>query len=675
MGIKVFTGISRVVPRQQAIVTGDSIVRVTVSPNLSPTRRDAPVVSQVDILSHPVQIAEHKTLSSRSVVAPYSTIFDKFDLRAEPVYNFFVPDETMTSDQNVNGKKLDELPRYVMLKWRTAPKKVAKPIELPDKRIRRVSLPPRRNSVRSGITFSTVGTRVSVAKDIVANGYIAPATIRATVEAPQNLTTKRSIVSSFDEDDFLASGNGSSNELLTNVRAIESSQTVASSSGSVSAGQFVARRDVAAGSFMLSSANPSSPNISIVATTARNDTRLPSVANRLIGMLNVPVQRPQVPMRVNFVEPNIASTVSAIKLNGATRPEHVESIIGLAPLLPNFESITSMLPTIVGQQEAPSSDTSGNEGTEYIGYVIEKYVRDGSGTFVLIDEIHIDDIEQSSFVDAAVLYGGVYRYRMRAILRWTHAPNVNVSGYMSSVTPNGTFQTSKLAASKQTFFDSDWSRNWAYAAVLDLVPPPPPDEVNARSISSKRSVSISWKMPEDKQRDISGFVLLRRSCDENLVPTSEWSQVGPRQLPANGRYDDTGLSYSDEIAGNGYVYALQTTSLHDETSTLSDQIAVFLNREWQEIGERESILFSEAGVEPYMHGAYSVKPNRFEERETVARGSIAFCGRLGSGKSRFDDREYSLLLESLDTGETFVTDISLGYLDKVQSGGRPVKRQ
>lgn len=690
MSLKIFTGLG-ILPNLTKAFTDKKVITVeklkTTAAPLSSfnsanvgtmSNQPVPLGTPIQKINMQIQDLQNKIFepsrvdSQQSIAGVYSTIFDKFDFKANVTYNFFVEDEETNDKEAYDGRPLDDVPRYITLTWKKAPqKKDLKKGQFTDKTAKESSRYPGPLIInRGGLAFEPSAMDVLTAINYIANGYIAPGTIRANVS--MGSTTKvDNTHDNINEDLFLASDEKiySVNELKSNIRSATETAPFSSNSELVS-GKYMLQKSLSENSLSLKSGQPSSPSISLLTSTAKSNKILPTsidllkkIADKFLHPFKQNTSN-QLMTKVNFTEPNIASTVSIEKVDGATKPEHAESIIGLGILLPSFERVTQMLP-IFQKFEPPTLPVAEEyNGIEYIGYVIEKYRRNKSGVFELIEDIVIDDREIEEYIDTRISYGSTYRYRMKTILRWVHPKNVNVNGTINENSVLDKFsQTKNLAGSNATFFESDWSRNWEYVSVIDLVPPEPPDEVYVRPVSSKKQIHISWKMPVDFQKDISGFILYRKLIDQSNEFVSSWVRLSDILPPKNGLFIDEHVEYKEENGGLGYVYAVQTVTAHYEYSSLSDQIAAWISEEAAQIGEIPAKFISESGVSLMMHGQFSVKPIKKIEKEIIAKDIVSFIGKVGDSQSRFDDTTYTIRLTSLDTGERKEFEIYVDYID------------
>lgn len=139
----------------------------------------------------PPTIDPNKVVSStKSVPAYHSTLFREFRISAVSTYNFYVEGEDVEPTSDVSGS-LAELPRYVTLRWRTAPPPPPKN--------------PPQKGVRPFITPEVVRHRIAAPIDVaamaLANGYVSPGTVSALVVDPP--PPIMGAPTRIDEDSFL----------------------------------------------------------------------------------------------------------------------------------------------------------------------------------------------------------------------------------------------------------------------------------------------------------------------------------------------------------------------------------------------------------------------------------------------------------------------------------------
>lgn len=671
MSVKFFTGLSVDTIRDSSVVVADKLITVTSVLDVTKPLEVDKIRGVTEVTKFDgVKLLTNRAESGRSVVAPYSTIFDKFLFKAEAVYNFFEENEERDDKTDLNDRALADVPRYIKLSWRPAPDIENVKGFFTDKTFR--DSPKWSGPLvidRNGAQFVTDHIDVTRAKESTANDFVTPVLLRTNVEA-NTITRVDNSLKAIDEDLFLASDQplSSINELKSNLRALSDDTPFVNESQMVS-GKFMLQRSVSGESLSIRSGQPSSPSITLIASTAIRNVSKPTNVDTVIEMLKTvsqPVENlSEGVTKVNFVEPNIANIVGPAKIDGATRPEHAESMVQISQMLPGLEMITPFVPVFRQPVDPPAFPTPEElSGLTYIGYVIEKYKRSSTGVFELVEEIDVNDRKTTEYVDTRVVYGGVYRYRIKTILRWVHAPNVDIRGTIDANSVLEKFsQTKNVAGSVATFFESDWSKNWAYAAVIDLVPPDPADELTVRPVSQKKQIHVSWKFPADPQKDIYGFLLYRKTIDQSGQSTSGWQLISDVLPPTNYLFVDDAVEFQEKNGGEGYVYAVQTISKHGEYSVLSDQIAAWISNEAVEVGEMPVKFVSEYGVHVATHGELAVKPMKKVKRNVVVKDIVSVMGRVGESMSMFDDVTYVLRLFSHDTGEIKDVELVVDYND------------
>lgn len=147
-------------------------------------------IDLLDVVITPAQVDPTKVIvSQESALAYHSTLFENFGLRAEGVYNYYTDDE-QTNFRADPSASLDELPRYVWLKWNPTP-------------IQRVLTPTTKGTKQDwfgGRRWYPV-LDIKTAKGSVANGYVAPGVVQALLVDPRVTPA----LNKFDQDLFLSS--------------------------------------------------------------------------------------------------------------------------------------------------------------------------------------------------------------------------------------------------------------------------------------------------------------------------------------------------------------------------------------------------------------------------------------------------------------------------------------
>jgi hypothetical protein len=701
------TGLSSVSIRNNLPLPGGTSVSVVVDHTQDPISSTVLSGRAIDLVATPSALGSLPKgpvsliprvspliLSEESQMAPADTFFRDFRLEAIPRYNFWTEDEITNDRVELGNRKLEDVPRYIKLVWDPAPDLGGDPLKVPKTKQHKDSPLGRRQISIGGITFSPVHLKddnFAVVRNATANGFISPGTLASIVEVVRD---DGGIVSAIngnllasdliDEDEFLTHPDMRGvdlHELRFNL--LQTSDPISDSlkfgNGLDESGEAY-RRELFEGKTMVSKPNssqdilnlsttdPSQPSLSLNVKTAGSvDVKIDDVAN-LVDIVKEKVNDVDLGSdfaAVKFVDPSLVGLVDPSIVNGMTRIEHAEATIGVSAILTNLMGVSLAMSTVESNiedalEKLPSFPTpAGIKPVEYIGYVIEKYRMNG-GEQELIDTIDIPNRTTTAYYDTKVLYGEVYRYRIRSILRWTRPDDsyVNTS-------------TKRLAPFKSIYFHSEWSAPFVHATVIDTQPPPPPDEITVRAESHRKRISVVMKLPDDSQRDIQNLILYRKLQDLDGNDLTGWVELD--RFPArNGIYFDYDVGYAEEV-GVRYVYAGRSLSKHMEVSVLSEQIATRLRKDWKVLGEYGNIFVSCAGVRIENFGAFSVRPFRKRLLETIIKPKIEdegdgelsvripFSGRDRFGNFPLDDSTYLIRVQSLDTGEEHETTISMKY--------------
>lgn len=644
--------------------------------------KDYPIIESTS------NIVESKT----SITAPFYSLFNNFKFIAIPHFNFFTEDEETNFREGRGDKKLTDIPRYIQLKWNTAPITERSPIESAppppsNKRTKNSSFKKGKTiqpSSARGLTFEKdTNNTFSNAIRSLSNGFISPGVIHSIIELPLDKAGFKTPVHTpkVDEQLFLTSE-------LTNGLSIHDVQANINirTNGIIGAGKIstdiisndtkTIKSELFDRKFAIAHVIPTRRGTGIKAQssvlirgvadksslTMRLSTAAESSLNSgasqgidIIDDLMEEVLSDSIIKNnesdfteVNFVDPAIVGLVSSEKIELINAPEHAENTSGLAQYLPNFKMMSELNPEIKRTNNLPVFSAFEDEaGTEYIGYIIEKYLQGNDGVFDLIETIEISDVLINEYIDTKVSYGSVYRYRIKSILSWVRSEKSN----NDSFTNKNSSQTKSLASFKKSFFNTEWSRKWQYATVLDTVQPFPPDEFLIRSQSFKKRNIISWKVPENNQRDIYYFKLFRKIQTIEGNDLSGWEVISIQFGAVNGLFIDNDVEFfqDEEVI---YVYAAQTISKHGEFSKLSQQIGVRLNKQFKFSGEFNRLNISEEGVDLFNVGVFTTKPVKKFVKEIIIKNRLLMTTRQGLHKDPFLDTSYCIRIESLDTGKT-----------------------
>lgn len=586
-------------PKPTLIVTGRRIDTRSVdpTPTIPPaTPNPTPWGGQAPVLTND-QVGPTSVTSQRSSEAHHSTIFERFELTAEPVYNFYTADE-LVEFSSTSGS-LEDVPRYVRLKWKAAPDP-QRSLELPTKGRK---TPGRIKPIvfdRSGFPFSAdQAVDFDLAARSIANGFVSPGSVRARIEPP---VSRRAPTRAFDEELHLISDSS------IGIKASDSRSNF-------------------------------SVDQSLV--PIESTRRVPSDSGRT--------------STVTFVDPGVAGAFSEDRASVTGDPQHMTSLMSLSQLASNLEIIAEFNQVDGKRVPAPEFPAPADfYGVSYIGYLIEKHVVHPDGSMSLQEVITISDVSLTEYVDLKVLFGTSYAYRIRSVVRWTRERGIGFEGTSKTDLVAENLSTTGPASHVCSFYAGDWSL-WQNTQIRDLQKPEPPDEIHVRPLSRKGEVHITWKIPDDSQRDLLTFTLYRKIRRAGL-DASSWEELAT--YPArNGIHIDRTVGFVEDDPDVDYVYAMQSRTTHDETSKLSTQLAVVLTRNYETLGEELVRFVSHPGVPLDAHGQLATIPPKVEPEVLNPMKRIRIGTRQGVSTMPLFIRDYVIRITSELTGER--TDVPL----------------
>jgi len=386
---------------------------------------------------------------------------------------------------------------------------------------------------------------------------------------------------------------------------------------------------------------------------------------------NVSEMKTSSQIKVKFIDSSLGGLVDQQKINLMASPHHIEMMTAIAPMLPKLEILSrtnfNHAPRYINPPSLPSPKV---KPLEYIGYIIEKYKQAASGLFLKVEEIDIPVRDSDFYIDTKVLYGAVYRYRIKAVLRWTRPKDHEISGPDQTLELKFGSNTTPLSTHKSSYFTSEWSHAWAHGTCIDDQPPSPPDELTVRPESAKKQVVITFKLPDNPQRDILKMRLYKKFQSDDGHDISDWMQVTESEAqdrgidfaPQNVIYYDKQVDFFQK-SHIKVIYAAQCISRHGEDSTLSEQLGAKLNEDYRTRGEFPVEFHSSPGVRLDYHGSFSTYPHKVTKTEVVivppqtkigkapGVGAVIFSGRNTMGNMTLEDKFYMARVQSLDTGE------------------------
>lgn len=562
------------------------------------------------------------TSSKKSSEAMYATLFNEFDLRAEPVFNFWTEDE-LFDETNKPYVDLNELPRFIKLTWKTAPLGRLHVDQEPTTKThkRSINFGKKNKKWKNGLVFDTTKNFTRI-KTMLGNGELSPGTIGAVVTKASSNEDENLIV---DEQEYLTS---ESNIDLQDLQA----RNFIRNEGALQ--------------------NSKSNNVKFFNNKMHVKLSENMTIQSSIGKDNSIKLKENNKMNVFFNDPAITGLVNAARVRKITSPEQANNILAISPYMQNLMAMSHIDDFIPKKKDLPGIPAVEEDvGVEYEGYVIEKYKQNIDGTFKLIEEIDINDPKIGEYIDVKVAYGTIYKYRMKSIVRWTRESKVNHNGTIFEKMLNERFsKTSAMATHQSSFFASEWSKQWENAIVLDMIPPVWPDEFTVMPQSFKKRVALSWKLPLNDQQDIQYYIIYRKIISTSGEGFGGWEKLNAVFGDVNALYYDYDVDFSQKN-NLEYVYAVQTVSKHGEYSKLSEQLAVKLNADAGSIGEYPIRFVSQAGVDIDDIGIFSKLPIKDNKNQIFAKDKILLMLRENITKKPFLNKTYCIRIESTATAE------------------------
>lgn len=367
-------------------------------------------------------------------------------------------------------------------------------------------------------------------------------------------------------------------------------------------------------------------------------------------------------IRVNFIDPSIAGALDENRIMSAGEQTHLATLGALSKIASGLEVVSEFNQDAVSLNPVPQFPAvPETPSIMYIGYVLERHTLGADGSMTPSRSVTIGDPGQSTFIDREVVYGARYSYRIRALLQWTHGPNVGFFG-SSSLDRSPVINTAGSNTRLASFYAAEWS-DWARVSVVDTLRPEPPDELTVMPLSPRGQIRIVWKMPNDPQRDIASLTLLRSVGIDGRY--SAWSPllIAP---PTNGAFIDVAVTPHEE-SRESYMYAMYSTSFHGERSFLSDRIVARLTERSRYLGEEPLRRAGPAGADP---SAHPLGPVQRVPRGLIAVDRAVFYVRGAQSALPLFDRSYAVEVQSLSTGERVAVTLDVDSTDVGLTAGQ-----
>ena len=232
------------------------------------------------------------------------------------------------------------------------------------------------------------------------------------------------------------------------------------------------------------------------------------------------------------------------------------------------------------------------------GLLVEKYKKNDDKYEFLTAKFYNDDII-ANILDSAVQYGQTYRYVISEVYFYSY-PDIN-----------NRFILNNYLVCDNSYFTNN-------IVCREEVPPPPPNNINFKY--SKNRLKITWSDPNNQQKDIKGYqILRRRSLEESFTllkqleghlstdlyePEEEYLESNIIRTPGVVPHEFIDESYDKS---NVYIYAIRSIDAHGKFSNYSMQIGILYD------AFENKIIYDEIS----QSGAKSRKPNEFIDSKSI----------------------------------------------------------
>lgn len=445
------------------------------------------------------------------------------NLTAQFIYNYYAVDERVTPTP-LNGKQLDKIPRYVLLKW----------------------TPPALSSFESN--NSSQQSRVS------------EPTIQENIQ--QN---HKKILS---EDDSLNLKYLS--HTFSNVKDITQGATDLENwsrlTGSPSESMFGMSRDII--NQMITDANVS--KTLKIENLLESYSKLANFPKQSLGLRIIDNNKNEVRDEEDFLSSISKTTSLRVKLHSSILPDVFEAS-SIKQEYSNIDKFKEAYADVIarGNQDWNGVDISpvridSSSKFQYLsnpvkitGYIIDRYESTPNG-LVKGPTFFIEDPKISSYVDRTVLYGKTYAYSVRVIASVQILLYEEPSSRSNSTNLCTVFVSSKPISEPIECFE--------------YVPPPPPDDIKFFFDYLKRNLIITWNVISNTQRDIKQFQILRRKSIKE--PFELIKQIGFDNSdvgPEGRRYTTSERIDANNVANMSEEDKMLVLSLEEPIYTFVDE--------------------------------------------------------------------------------------------------------
>jgi hypothetical protein len=252
----------------------------------------------------------------------------------------------------------------------------------------------------------------------------------------------------------------------------------------------------------------------------------------------------------------------------------------------------------ITQEKISSADNSFPK-IFHIGHVLERYEVGNQDVIGSKKIRYFTNPNVTSFVDLEVKYGAEYVYSVRSLIMMTATTVIDKEFYRSTF----------LITSRPSTFSSIIGE--------EHVPPPVPPDFNFHWDYQNASLQLNWSFPINKQRDIKGWQVFRRSSikdpysliayldfDDSVIRSPMYETIDKSLIK---RFESSTSFFIDNEfdKDSDYIYSICAVDAHGMTSNYSQQFRVKFDRIQNKIMKD---LISQSGA-PKQY------PNMFLKRE------------------------------------------------------------
>lgn len=275
--------------------------------------------------------------------------------------------------------------------------------------------------------------------------------------------------------------------------------------------------------------------------------------------------------------------------------EHRSSLISSAEYDFQITNPISIVPLEINNQETL---------VKYIGYIIEKQEVLQNGSVVNHEDIVVNSIEKTNFIDVQIKYGSKYRYKIRTVAK------IETQGIDSATNISG--KISFLVGANPVYSSQIETKEY--------ISPPPPVDFQIRWDYNLSSLILSWAFPpNNRQRDIKYFQIFRRENIEKpfeLLALIDFNDsLFVQNLTENNINKDLIIKSNSPILTfidkeftkeKSFIYSICSVDAHGFSSNYSIQFQISFDKVFNKIIKK---LIS-------VSGASKVYPNMFLNTDT-----------------------------------------------------------